>query len=409
MKIGVLVDRITPGATPKFLAGEVSQFRAMGHDAEAIAIVDTGLASDSYQFNEFLDTIPIRYMSTEHPMLNKFDFGIPPFAFFSAFDLVAGYSMGRFLRNDAQKYDLIVAHTSISSWIANKIKRSIGIPYISVMWDTISFILEDVYQNKRVLKPLMPIGSRLARAMDRRLIDEALFTITGSLPHQKLIEQYTGRSADVVYPGVEAAEDIPEQRGDYFFTIDRWDQGNLPTWLLDVIVALPEPIMFKIAGFWWPSSLRTEFEKIIQDKGLSQQVELLGPVSEAELTTLFRGARAMIYPHNAGIVFGVMEAAAQGCPVMMQESIDLFSHGVNGLFPSAGSGSKSSNSKWDTHRPDDLTEFVEHASRLATDERFAWQLGHAAWELIKDYSWQAHAEKIIALTESYWEDQNKAK
>jgi glycosyltransferase involved in cell wall biosynthesis len=406
LRIGVLVDRITPGATPKFLGNEVRHLRDMGHDAEAISIVDTGLSGDGYQFHEFLDGVPVRYMSQEHILFRKTDFKIPPFSFFAGFDVAAMLMMGRYIKRDANPYDVIIAHTSISSFIANRIQRATGIPYVAVMWDTISFILGDVYKSRTLLKPMMPLLSRVARAVDRQIIDEALVCVTGSIPHLRLIEHFTGRTADVVYPGVDVAENLPAQRGDYLFTIDRWDVGNLPTWLLDVVASLSVKINFKIAGFWWPTGLREEFEQIIRDRGLDGQVEVLGPVSEERLTALFRGARAMIYPHNAGIVFGVMEAAAQGCPVMMQESTDLFTDGVNGFFPSAGISDERGRSKWDTHRPIDLTQFIKCTEVLATDERRAWEMGKNAWELMKDYSWRTRAERLVALIKAQMDDQS---
>ena len=399
MKIGILVDRITPGATPKFLGREVRYLRELGYDAEAISILDTGLPTQSHQFGEYLADIPLRYISHDWPMMRKFDFTIPPFSFFSAFDVAAGYLMPRILRRDPHRYDVIVAHASITCWIANKIKRSLGIPYVAVMWDPITFILDDVYRSK-LPKSLFRLAMRLARAMDRRLIDEAIVSTTGSDTYAQIAEKYTGRQVRALYPGVDIPETIPDRRGDYLLTIDRWDVGNMPTWLLDVVAQLPKPVPFKVAGFWWPPKLEEEFRRAATARGLQDQVEILGPVSEERLVDLYRGARAMIFPHKAAINFSVMEAAAHGCPTVMQQGLDLFVHGVDGFFPDPGITTAPVQSRsLETHRPANISEFVQCTELLVGDEQLALKMGRAARNLMKEHSWRAHVQRLADLIE----------
>lgn len=399
LKIAILVDRITPGATPKFLGREVQHLRELGYDAEAVSIMDTGLPEGQHQFDEYLADIPLRYISKEHPFLRRFDFAIPPFAFFAAFDVVAGYTMARFLKKDLQPYDVIVAHSSITCWIANKIWRSLGIPYLAVMWDPISFILNDVYK-KKLPRLLFSLALRVGRGMDRRLIDDSLIAVTGAVPHQEIVEKYTGRKIEVLYPGVDISEEIPDQRGDFLVTLDRWDIGNMPTWLLDVISELSHPVKFKVAGFWWPPQMEDEFMRAVKEKGLEDQVEVLGPVSEEQLVELFREARAFIFPHFSGTNFAIMEACGQGCPVVMQEGIDLgFTHGVDGFFPSPGVAQDGTPQTDQIHRPADITEFIECTDKLVCDERLAWEMGQKAWNLMKPFSWRARAVRIADLIE----------
>jgi glycosyltransferase involved in cell wall biosynthesis len=393
LKIGVMVDRITPGATPKFLGREVRHLRELGHDAEGVAIVDSGLPASGPQFEEYLGSIPIRYMSQEHRILQWTDFRVPPFGFLRAFDIAAGYTMGHFLKSDAEPYDLLIAHGSITCWIANKIWRARGIPYLAVLWDPISFILDDVYR-KRLPGPVFRAAMQLGVRVDRRLIDDALVTVTGSDWYAQKTKEYTGRTVEPLYPGVEVGETIPDNRGDFLVTLDRWDIGNMPIWLLDVLLGLTKPVKLKVAGFWWPEEMRVEFEKAVAARGLHNQVEILGPVSESQLIELFRTARAMIFPHKAGINFAVMEAAANGCPTVMQEGIDLFIHGETGFFPSSGTGDREPADVLETHRPQDLSAFIRYTEMLVNDERLAWRLGANAWELMKSYSWEYRVKRM---------------
>ena len=399
LKIAVLVDRITPGATPKIIGREVQHLREMGHDAEAVSIMDTGLPQGHHQFEEYLSDIPIRYISQEHPFLRRFDFRLPPFTFFAAFDVVAGYTMARFLKKDERPYDVIVAHTSITCWIANKVSRSLGIPYVAVMWDPISFIMDDVYRRK-LPGPLLALFVRIGRHMDRRLVDEALVAVAGSDSYTRIFEQYTGRHVEALYPGVDMPDSVPDVRGDYLLTIDRWDIGNMPTWLLEVVAGLSKPVQFKVAGFWWPPKLEGEFRQRAQELGIADQVEVLGPVSEVQLQELYRGARALLFPHKAAINFVVMEAAVQGCPTVMQASISLFRDQVDGFFPVVEpSTTRGKGHSTDTHRPADLTPFILGAERLTSDERLAWEMGQNARDLMKNYSWRIRVKRMLELIE----------
>jgi glycosyltransferase involved in cell wall biosynthesis len=399
LKIAVLVDRITPGATPKVLGQEVRHLRELGYDAEAVSIMDTGLPQGHHQFDEYLSAIPIRYISREHPYLRRLDFRIPPFSFFAAFDVAAGYTMARYFKRDQQRYDVIVAHASITCWIANKVSRSLGIPYVAVLWDPISYILDDVYR-KKLPGPLVSLAMTVGRRVDRRLIDESLVAVTGSDSYADIVERYTGRRIEALYPGVDVPKTVPEARGDYLLTIDRWDMGNMPTWLLDVVAGLSRPVSFKVAGFWWPPKLEQEFLQRARELGIGDRVEVLGPVSEERLHELYRGARALIFPHKAPINFVVMEAAAQGCPTVMQAGMDLFTHGVDGFFPEA-TLMKGSKRLGDTHRPANIGEFIAYTERLISDERLAWEMGKKAHELMKGYSWRARAERLLGLIQTH--------
>jgi len=400
MKIAVLMDRITPGASPKLMGREISVLQSLGHEVEGLSVMDLGLPTDAYQFQEYLSGLPVRYIAEEHPWLRRFDFRIPPFSFFAAFDVVAAYMMPRFLRQ-ANQYDLIIAHTTISCWIAQGLQKRLGIPYVAYVWDPITQILNDIYRSK-LPGPLWKLAFAYGRRLDRRIIDESLFGLAGSDTDANIIEHFTDRRLDVLYPGVDVPKSTPSKRGDYLLTIDRWDIGNNPTWLLEVLAGVSDTTLLKVAGFWWPASLQTKFRARVREMGLDERVQILGPVTERELDDLYFGARALIFPHREAINLPVMEAAAHGCPSVVQKGFNLFTDGVDAFLPDPGdSGAGPTVVDENTSRPADLTTFINATRSLINDERLAWDMGQRARALVTNYSWDAHGHRLAAMIETH--------
>ena len=79
MKIGILIDQFSPGATPKWTGLQARYFHKLGHETEIVAIMEGGLPKGNYQFKEFLEGVPIRYLSREYRFLNAFNFKLPMF------------------------------------------------------------------------------------------------------------------------------------------------------------------------------------------------------------------------------------------------------------------------------------------------------------------------------------------
>jgi glycosyltransferase involved in cell wall biosynthesis len=184
---------------------------------------------------------------------------------------------------------------------------------------------------------------------------------------------------------------LPDQRGDYLLTIERWDRGNTPHILLEVVKSLSRKVNLLVAGFWSEDQIRDSFIKSIQEYGLESQVKVLGPVSEEELRKLYLNARAWIHPRAEPsiITMPMLEAATHGCPIVIPKlnraDSAPFSHRVNALFPIEG----------------DIKEYTECVDRLVSDERLAWNMGYKAWNVAKEYSWKSHVTKIEAIITKY--------
>ncbi len=375
MKVAILVDILSPGATPRFTSEEVRWLTKMGHDVELVSIMDTGMPEGSYQFQEILKGVPIRYLSREFSLLKAFDFRIPPFSFLSGHNIAGIFLVPWIIKEN--EYDVVIAHASTTCYIAYRLWRKRKIPYVAYMWDSMSFMLDYVYKQ-RLPNSIFRVLSKLCYKLDNTIINNSLATVTGSRPHLKEIQKVTDKPIQVIYPGCYPLEHIPDKRGDYILTVDRWDVGNMPTMLIDMLERIKVKAKLLVAGFWWPEELKYSFIDHMVEKGLQDQVEILGPVTDDKLKELYSNARLLAFPLQGGINFCVLEAASHGCPVVMPEGIDLFTHGLNGFFPENGN----------------IDEYAKYVEQLISDERLAWEMGNSAWELTQTLSWERHAKEL---------------
>ena len=381
MRIGILTDKLHSGSTPKVIGEEVRYLRDLGHDAEAISIME-GLPKGD-QYRDFLEGLPLRFLSREfHPLFKKLSFRFPFFAFFSSFHLLSLYFSTQVIRR--REYDAIVSHATYTCLTAKRLWKKKDIPYFAFIWDPISYILPKCYGD-RSLKHLFPILLPLGSKLDSYLLSDALVVMTCSHFHLNLLRTKTDKPIEVVYPGCEPIEELPQKRGDYILGVDRWDIGNTPNKLLGMMKLLPSQAKLLVVGFWHPSQLRERFEKDVKRQGLSEQVKVMGPANKKLLTKLYSQARVLVHPNEEVFGFVPHEAAACGCPIIMPATsgnTEIYKHGVHGFFPPKF----------------DVDEYAKYVGKLIADERLAWRMGNEAWKVAKNYTWKEHAlalEKVI--------------
>ena len=318
-------------------------------------------------------------MSQEYPLLAKLRFKIPPFSFISAYHIASLFITPEKLAE--AEYDIIIAHAWECCYIAHLIFRKRKIPFIGLLWDPASYLINRIY-SKTLPAQISKIFYAFALQSDRTIARYSQALITAATPMVSEFKQFTKKKVNVVQPGCYPLDKIPEKRGDYAFTIDRWDIGNLPHPLLEIIKKMDKKIRLVVAGFWWPEELQKSFLHMRDMMGLTDQVEVLGPVTEEKLIDLYKGARVWLLGRDETINICAMEAAACGCPVMMLNETDLFEHEVHGFFP------------------ENEEEYVYYLDKLFSNERLAWEMGKRAWNLMKKYTWRNHAARIekIILT-----------
>lgn len=377
LKIAILAERMLPGSIPKLTGEEARYLKKSGHKVDIITIMEGGLPSESYQFQEFLDRVTIRELPKEYPPAKCFAFKLPFFSFLSCYHLAGPFFVPHIIKT--KEYDLIISQSSLTCLTAYQIWRRRKIPYVAYVWDPFSYILAKVY-SRRLPKVTLSRLLKLASWLDRFVVENSLITITLSRSHADLLRSLTKKKdIEVVYMGCHPLEHIPKRRGDYFLAIDRWDRGNMPHILLEIMERPKGKGRLIVAGFCSEKWIQESFIKMTKKKGLTERVRWLGPVSEEELNKLYVGARAWIHPiEETSVSMPALEAAGHGCPIIMPKSTPLFKHGVHGFFPAEGN----------------LDEYAEYVDRLLGDERLAWRMGYEAWKVAKKNTWEYHAKRL---------------
>ncbi|OGO21368.1 MAG: hypothetical protein A2144_03855 [Chloroflexi bacterium RBG_16_50_9] len=384
MRIAILAERMLPGSIPKIVSAEASYLSGLGHEVEVVTIMEGGLPPDSYQFQEFLKGVRIRELSRELPLGKYLSFKLPFFSFLSAYHLL-GPLFAPFIIKKGE-YDIIIALNPVTCLTAYMTWRRRKIPYVDYHWDPFSYIIAKVYR-RRLPGVILPPLLKLASWFDKLVVDNSLVAITVSEDHAGQLRSLTQKKdVAIVYLGCKPVEHIPEARGDYLLAIDRWDRGNMPHLLLDVMAKLNGGSRLFVAGFCSEEWIRESFLEARDEKGLAGRVKWLGPVSEEVLNNLYLGARAWIHPiEETSVSMPALEAAAHGCPVIMPRGSPLFQHGVHGLFPEEGN----------------IDQYAEFAGMMINDEHLAREMGGNAWKLAREYDWTAHAHLLTETIMKY--------
>jgi glycosyltransferase involved in cell wall biosynthesis len=112
-------------------------------------------------------------------------------------------------------------------------------------------------------------------------------------------------------------------------------------------------------------------------------VKLLGFVPEEELTALYAGALAFVYPSEyEGFGLQLVEAMAVGCPILAARATSL---------PEVlGTGGET----FTLHEPGELASLLQ---RVATNERFRRELVASAKARSADFSWDRTAAETAAV------------
>ena len=376
MKIGILIHEIDQiGGMGIAVFEEVRGLKEMGLDAELVVLIE----NTKVDIEKFARGIPIRYLSREFPRIFRRGFRIPPFNFFSTYHLTSPYAAAGVLKSG--EYGVLVSHGTFNCFTAVRLSKKRDIPYIAFIWDPITYIVPRVY-SRTFLRFAFPLVMPMARFFDRLFVENAQATVTCSNAHLETLKQLSKKPIYVLRPGCYPAESVPEKRQDYIVSLSRWDSGKNPQFLLKVLKKLKnQNTKLVMAGNWAQGFVRKDFEDRIKEYGLVDRVEITGRADDAAKKGFFSEARVLVHPiFEAFGMFG-LEAASFGCPVIMPKGsgvTDQFIHGKHGFFPEEG----------------DLDGFVNYVDRLMEDERLSWKMGHEAWLVSKQNTWESHAKKL---------------
>lgn len=180
----------------------------------------------------------------------------------------------------------------------------------------------------------------------------------------------------------EAVRKKYDIKNPYFFYVGGFEKRkNIPFLLESFKAAKISNVDLVMAGN--PRFHEESIRSLIQSLGISNQVKLLGFVSDKDLPILYKDALAFVYPSEyEGFGLQLCEAMALGCPIIAANKSSLSEvAGKAGLL----------------FNLDGYHELVNHLQSIAADERLRQRMSQASLERSKEFSWELVASNTIKV------------
>jgi len=380
MKIGVLIDRLNVGGVEKIAIEQVTALRKLGEDASLVVLREKAVVVDA--FPELMKGIPVVYLDRRLPRIMRLSFPFPVFSFFSSFHITYPLFLPFVIRKN--EFDYFIVHGTYTSLSAVSFAKTKHIRFSAFIWDPASYILTRVYKNK-FFAPVLWLLKKIAYVFDKFLIKNMDNVLVGGSAHNDFIRSLNReKPIRLIYPSVHPAKKL-FKKDDYVLMVTAWKDGKNPEYVLEIINKLPD-IQIKMVGKWIDPSYKQQFEGLVREKGYTNNLEIVGSVSEVKLTNYYAHARVLLQTNDdRGFGMPAMEAAANGTTFIIPQD-----QGVCSLFVDSEDGFYTQEK--DTGR---ITALL---SKLMNNEDFATDLGAHAWKKVKsNYSWENHAKKLRQL------------
>ncbi len=217
------------------------------------------------------------------------------------------YIIGRF---DLSGYDLIVSISHAVAKGATYDARPLHVCYLLAPMRYMWAGYDDYFAPERA-SPVLRAAARVLRPFlqrwDRRTAQRVHRFFAVSRYVQEQARRYYGRSATVVYPPVDLARFSPlGPKQNYYLLAGALTPNKRPGQAVAAFARLGLPL--KVAGSG-PEEKRCR-------RLAGTNVAFLGEVSDAAMATLYRGAKALIFPGCDDFGLVPVEAQASGTPVI---------------------------------------------------------------------------------------------
>jgi glycosyltransferase involved in cell wall biosynthesis len=378
MKIGVLIDRLNVGGVEKSAIQEVKALRELGKDATLLVLSRKPVVEGAHQ--DLLGQVPVEYLDDRLPKFLRFTFTFPGFAFFSLFHITYPLLLPFVLKD--REYDHIISHGSYTTLSAMGIKFLRGIPYSIYFWDPTNYIIKRVYTGK-FPRSLLGVFAFFGRLIDRLLVISSDHVFVAGDTHNTYLHQYVKpEKITVVNPGTPLGEPLTD-KDERVYMVTTWKEGKHPEYVFELLEVLPE-LRIVMVGGWIGDSLRESFEKEMNERNLSDRIELWGEANEAQLKELYPKALVQLTTNlEKGFGMPVLEAAACGTVSIVPLGsgvCQVFEHEKDIFY----SGER------------DTKEISGYLKKLLDNPDLAKEMGMKAFNRVKgSHTWKAHSQKIL--------------
>jgi len=205
----------------------------------------------------------------------------------------------------------VAAVVSSSHACAKAVRVEAGIAHVCYCHSPMRYAWDFEAEASRFPRRVRPLARRSMAAFrrwDRRASAHVTRFVANSSAVRRRIERYYGRTAEVVFPPVRTDYFTPNgtERGDEFLFVGRLVAYKRPELVVRAFAGLPYRLVVVGTGHLEPE-LR---------KAATPNVEFRSSVDDEELRSLYRRARALVYPAEEDFGIAMAEAQAAGTPVI---------------------------------------------------------------------------------------------
>jgi glycosyltransferase involved in cell wall biosynthesis len=212
------------------------------------------------------------------------------------------------LRPAVRDVDVVI---SSSHACAKAVRAEPGTPHLCYCHTPMRYAWRFELERERFPRPLRaPAGIGMAwfRRWDRATARRVTRFAANSTAVARRIEEAFGRSAQVIHPPVRTEFFTPGgEREDFFLYVGRFAGYKRPDLVVEAFAGLPEHRLLLVGE----GPLRPTLEA-----RATPNVTFLGTVDDERLRSLYRAARALVYPVEEDFGITMAEAQACGTPVI---------------------------------------------------------------------------------------------
>jgi glycosyltransferase involved in cell wall biosynthesis len=220
--------------------------------------------------------------------------------------------------------------------------------------------------------------------VERRALRHASAIITDAELVKKVLTLNGYRNVFTLYPGLNILSAVPPfaERNNVVISVTMWDKGRKPEVLLEIAKCLKMGKII-IAGNWADPDYLKSFKDSVNDRSLSDKVEVTGQISESDLQMLYRTCKVAIrFGYNEmGPGMGSLEAISHGIPLIINSGIgikEVLSDNKNCIIV-------------DEQNPQAVAERIEELFK----NQLLWdKLSENEKELAKNLSWENHGLQL---------------
>ncbi len=226
-------------------------------------------------------------------------------------------------------YDLVISSNhSCSKGIITK-PETVHVSYchspMRYAWDGYQKYIKEYTMNGIIKK----WGKRFIhkiRMWDRLAADRVDHFLTNSAYVGKRIQKYYHRDATVIHTGIEIQKlKTTKEQKKYYLAVGRITTYKKFDLIIEAFNELEVPL--KIVG--------TGIEEKKLQKLAHQNIEFLGHISDQDLSKLYTGAKALIFPQCEDFGITPLESMAHGTPVIAYKeggALETVKEGISGIF-----------------------------------------------------------------------------